>query len=139
MPLQDGGNSLTLRVLSPDERQILDQAARAVLAQFVAAAVAAGTEAMTWQLQPGAPPTVPRLLDMMLLTSEQKFMDSGQPPRLACRCDQPPSPVRCGSVTWRAGPHSCAALPAQPATLSKGQRRLLPVRSSFFSPVDLRQ
>lgn len=76
-PLQDGSGSFTLRQLHPEERQVLDQAARSVLAQMVAGAVSAETEAMAWRLQPNALPAVPRLLDMMLLTSEQKWMDPG--------------------------------------------------------------
>jgi hypothetical protein len=56
---------------------VLDQAARLLLAQLVQSAVAAGSAAMVWQPQAAAPPAVPRLLDMMLLTSEQKFMDPG--------------------------------------------------------------
>lgn len=75
--MQDGSSGLTLRALSAEERQVLDQAARSMLAQMVASAVAAGSATMTWQLQPEASPAIPRLLDMMLLTSEQKFMDPG--------------------------------------------------------------
>ena len=78
--------------LDVNQRGVLDAAARAVLAQMVSGAVAAAEPVMTWRQQPQAPPVVPQLLDMFLLTSEQKFMDPGRHSSCRClTCNQPPA------------------------------------------------
>ena len=139
--VQDGSNSLALRALTADERQVLDQAARSVLAQMVAGAVAADAEAMTWGLQPGGPPAVPRLLDMMLLTSEQKFMDPGREPLPHASADcrywhmtLPPLLVCPTLLRLRclAGGQGCS--PARSPTLRVGGRMCFGVRPSQNRP-----
>lgn len=68
------------RALTADEKALVEQGARAALAGLAAAALQGGEPVMEWQ-HPGpggaAQPPVPRLLDMALQTTEQKWGDAG--------------------------------------------------------------
>jgi hypothetical protein len=56
----------------------MELGARAALAAMAKLAVAAGQPLMEWSLGASAAPTVPRLLDMFLLITEQKWSDAGK-------------------------------------------------------------
>lgn len=66
-----------MRALAPQEKALMELGARAALAAMAKLAVAAGQPLMEWSLGASAAPTVPRLLDMFLLITEQKWSDAG--------------------------------------------------------------
>ena len=78
--MQQAPGSKAQRALTTDEKALVEQGARAALAGLAAAALQGGKPVMEWQHPgPGGPtqPAVPRLLDMALQTTEQKWGDAG--------------------------------------------------------------
>lgn len=66
-----------MRLLTIQEKLLLELSARAALATMAAYAVEAGRPLMEWSLEENGAPTVPRLLDMFLLITELKWSDAG--------------------------------------------------------------
>ena len=75
---QNGGRGLKQSLLAPSEKKRLDQILRSAVMQLVAGSVAAGAPLMHWRAAGGSdPPTLQRLLEMLLSVCEEPTFDSG--------------------------------------------------------------